>query len=521
MAEVSYTLTELADNVKKFLVSGQLRMKDKKSVKSIIEALMFFLAYPQSAEAERIAEKRLASVTRFLKSASKKQKMIFENTGMPFTNLKVQFTHDFLQWLQSHDGCKVILETSASEMPDLNSLLYTTLTSAERTETSAGLDNDDLFQTLGVKQDKQLSFLLNEFNRLNQVPLVKDFLFDSLALLCTLQPEDKKFSLAYNRFRQAPVYYHRDLLKKFDHEKLISAKIPLPLKLDAQTKMNLVDTIKKSMALTNRETDTVTYMDENSIRYIELERGIAVAVYGMTPERQLPFESYMGYTLFKNGYPCAYGGSWVFGRRALFGINIFDWFRGGESGYVFCQLLRVYRQCFGIDYFEVEPYQYGQDNPDGIKSGAFWFYYRYGFRPVDSTLRVLAAKEAERIRSDKNYRTSERTLIQFTESNIAWAIKPVSQIRLENITKKISHYIQKKYHGNRLKAEEESVIAFSNLVKKKIKNVTPSIVEAALWRSAYEITKQDQIDLLYQMSIAKPVDPYRYQQLLLKFLNAE
>ena len=123
MAEVSYTLTELADNVKKFLVSGQLRMKDKKSAKSIIEALMFFLAYPQSAEAERIAEKRLASMTRFLKSASKKQKLIFENTGMPFTNLKVQFTHDFLQWLQSHDGCKVILETSASEMPDLNSLL--------------------------------------------------------------------------------------------------------------------------------------------------------------------------------------------------------------------------------------------------------------------------------------------------------------------------------------------------------------------------------------------------------------
>ncbi|MEZ5067009.1 MAG: hypothetical protein R2847_00225 [Bacteroidia bacterium] len=268
MAEVSYTLTELADNVKKFLVSGQLRMKDKKSAKSIIEALMFFWHIRSPLKRNELL-KRLASMTCFLKSASKKQKLIFENTGMPFTNLKVQFTHDFLQWLQSHDGCKVILETSASEMPDLNSLLYTTLTSAERTETSAGLDNDDLFQTLGVKQDKQLSFLLNEFNRLNQVPLVKDFLFDSLALLCALQPEDKKFSLAYNRFRQAPVYYHRDLLKKFDHEKLISAKIPLPLKLDAQTKKNLVDTIKKSMALTNRETDTVTYMDENSLRYID------------------------------------------------------------------------------------------------------------------------------------------------------------------------------------------------------------------------------------------------------------
>ena len=182
MAVVSYTLTELSDNVKKFLVSGQLTMKDKKNVKAIIETLLFALAYPQSAETERIAEKRLENVTRFLKSASKRQKIIWENTGMPFTNMKVQFTHDFLQWLQNHDGCKVILETLASDMPELNSLLYTTLTSAERTETSAGLDNDALFQTLGVKQDKQLNFLLNEFNRLNHVPLVKDFLFDSLAL---------------------------------------------------------------------------------------------------------------------------------------------------------------------------------------------------------------------------------------------------------------------------------------------------------------------------------------------------
>ncbi|MEZ5067008.1 MAG: hypothetical protein R2847_00220 [Bacteroidia bacterium] len=62
-----------------------------------------------------------------------------------------------------------------------------------------------------------------------------------------------------------------------------------------------------------------------------------------------------------------------FGRRALFGINIFDWFRGGESGYVFCQLLRVYRQYFGIDDFEVEPYQYGQDNLLESNQGHFGF----------------------------------------------------------------------------------------------------------------------------------------------------
>ena len=119
------------------------------------------------------------------------------------------------------------------------------------------------------------------------------------------------------------------------------------------------------MVLTGRETDTSTYMDENSFRLFELERGISVAIYGMTPERQLPLESYVGYTLFKNGFPAAYGGAWVFGERSLFGINVFEQFRGGESGFILCQLLRVYRQAFNVNYFEVEPYQFGLDNPEG------------------------------------------------------------------------------------------------------------------------------------------------------------
>lgn len=104
----------------------------------------------------------------------------------------------------------------------------------------------------------------------------------------------------------------------------------------------------------------------------------------------MPLESYVGYTLFKNEFPVAYGGAWVFGERADFGINIFDAFRGGESGYMFCQLLRVFRQVFQINYFLVEAFQYGLDNPEGIDSAAFWFYYRYGFKPLNKEINMIA-----------------------------------------------------------------------------------------------------------------------------------
>lgn len=96
-------------------------------------------------------------------------------------------------------------------------------------------------------------------------------------------------------------------------------------------------------------------MDERSFSLYELERGVTVAIYGMIPERQLPLESYVGFTLFKNGLPAAYGGAWIFGEYANFGINIFESFRGGESGYMMCQLLRVYKQVFNISFLKSKP----------------------------------------------------------------------------------------------------------------------------------------------------------------------
>ena len=45
--------------------------------------------------------------------------------------------------------------------------------------------------------------------------------------------------------------------------------------------------------------------------------------------------------------------------------------------------------------FVVKPYQFGKGNPEGLKSGAFWFYYRLGFRPVRDDIREQAAAVEE------------------------------------------------------------------------------------------------------------------------------
>ncbi|HNU48640.1 MAG TPA: hypothetical protein PKM40_07385, partial [Bacteroidia bacterium] len=291
--------------------------------------------------------------------------------------------------------------------------------------------------------------------------------------------------------------------------------------LSEADELALIKTIKFAMALTNRETDTVTYMDETTLQYFELERGISVAIYGMTSQRQLPFESYIGYTLFKNGFPYAYGGGWVFGQRAMFGINIFEWFRGGESGFVLCQLLRVYKQVFGVERVEVEPYQYGLDNPEGIASGAFWFYYRFGFRPVDSTLRKLAAAEFEKIRKKKTYRSSSKTLLRFTESNIELSLHCSQKVTIEKVTGNISKMIRSRFKGNRLLAEQTCMNSFLDKLKKEkiTYNNQTNFTEVALWSMAFDLKQKQELQMLADMAFIKPIDPYRYQALLLKLLR--
>lgn len=101
-----------------------------------------------------------------------------------------------------------------------------------------------------------------------------------------------------------------------------------------------------------------------------------------------------------------------------------------------CQLLRTYIQVFDLKYIEIDSYQFGKDNMDGIRSGAYWFYYRYGFRSVNRTLSQLASREAVLIKSKVGYRTTENTLIELAESNIALNLGAGKQFDIDQVSKK-------------------------------------------------------------------------------------
>ena len=63
----------------------------------------------------------------------------------------------------------------------------------------------------------------------------------------------------------------------------------------------------------------------------------------------------------------------------------------------------------------MDPYQIGLENPEAVNSGAFWFYRKLGFRPVDPKVAALMEREERRMRQTPGYRSSRRTLERLAE----------------------------------------------------------------------------------------------------------
>lgn len=426
------------------------------------DCLLYLLAHPSDAALLRAVEAELARLARFLRERRGRHSDALHDQGLPWVDLVMTFSHDATRWLESHPHCRQGIDCFDAQAPlDLNAVLKLTLNSVEHSETTAGLDNLALLDALGVPPRRRLRFILDELGRFDAQPYTMDALYGSLRLYTRLTPTDRRFSKAYSRLpMSAGPFWQQTLLRSFDPLALIDSALPAPRQLQGEALDEVVRVIKTSLVLTCRETDPATYLDPRTLRVVDLEHGLTVAVYGMQPQRQLALESYVGFTLFKNGLAAAYGGAWLLGARAAFGMNIFEPYRGGESGYMMCQVLRAYRQLFRAACFEVDAHQFGLDNPDGIATGAFWFYYRHGFRPLDPALGALAERERAKMRRQPGHRSSARTLLRFTGSNVALNFGAGRPTHPFDLLVPVTRMVSRRFAGDRRAAERECLARF-------------------------------------------------------------
>jgi len=184
----------------------------------------------------------------------------------------------------------------------------------------------------------------------------------------------------------------------------------------------LLDAARAAVLVRYREVHGFNFADPRDVLVADVGRGVQVVWCGLLPEHRLPLRAHSGYLILKNGVPTGYGDASLLFDWADIAFNIFETFRPGESAFVFVRLLGFLHQHFHIRTFHLDRYQIGYDNEEAIASGAFWFYYRLGFRPKRPDLGRLAADERRRIVRDSTYRSSRETLEQLCQDGMVVSV---------------------------------------------------------------------------------------------------
>jgi hypothetical protein len=180
----------------------------------------------------------------------------------------------------------------------------------------------------------------------------------------------------------------------------------------------LIELARGAMVTRSRDLDAFAYGNARDVRLVDDGGGLGFALIGVTPERRALVPATCGYLILRNGVPIGYGEAYVTGRSATMTFNIFATFRGAETAYAFARTLAMVRHMFGAESFSLDPYQLGKGNDEAIASGAWWFYYKLGFRPLAADARRVLRRELARRRADPAHRSSAATLRALAESHL-------------------------------------------------------------------------------------------------------
>ncbi|HEX5602138.1 MAG TPA: hypothetical protein VFX63_06285 [Pyrinomonadaceae bacterium] len=267
-------------------------------------------------------------------------------------------------------------------------------------------------------RSSELTWLMEQFDKLPKPDNERAELYDSQQLYVRWTPS---FNLSRTGMRLSArkCFYHRGPLiqrREIDLRKELAEPSPELEKLSPQEGEKALDIARDSSTIRYRELYGFTHGDPKHVYRAELGRGVVLFVISLPREKRLPLRSYHAVMIYKNGVAIGYFEGLSLFERMESGFNLYYTFRDGETAWLYARVLNVMHHFAGVTAFSLDPYQIGFENEEGIESGAFWFYRKLGFRPVDPEVLKLALKEEEKLRTRKGYRTSAATLRKLARS---------------------------------------------------------------------------------------------------------
>jgi hypothetical protein len=385
------------------------------------ELLLFMRAYPDDRPL-------LARVRRLLAGFAEREDLRREcgelvNSGIAGTDIEFPFFWFTLGWLADRWGDRLRIDWAAfgkrkALLDRRLSMLMPyceTLAIEEATmSTRAWID------CLKGAKETDAEFVVGRFRALRAEARQRESIFEEIDVPFRLLAGPDTPNATHNCFEPSRVSYQtrpwrrsrRGFLKALDHP-------PSAVRsLSPRQARKVIEMARVMMVVRSRDLDCFVHADENDVRMLDYGEGLQFACIGSKPERRQMVDAAYGYLMFKNRAPIGYVlTASLFGSSEV-AFNVSPPFRGAEATHLYTRTLSAVRHLFGADAFVVDPYQMGHDNLEGLKSGAWWFYYKLGFRPRDPEIVRLALAETEKIAADRRYRTSISTLNRLSSVNM-------------------------------------------------------------------------------------------------------
>ncbi len=423
----------------------------KKALLAYYDVLLFLIAYPDNKTIYILAIRSLKELEKYIDNKETLQYSLY-NSGITRSSLCAAFSFEMVKWLRLKHRADIRLVSFEAGDEQIRSILTVVMqkVETEKMQEAKAAWRAWIENSLQEGEDL-LDGFVNIFENCPLRPEVKDELWNTIGINTEID-FSTHCSLTGNLVQP---YFHRAIIRKLP--KQVEFK-PKKVKLSAAEAEQIIDGSRMILIRQLREIDPISFTYPDGVAYYHLQRGYSIALMNMTPQRQVPNDCYLGYTVFKNGLPVAYAGSWIMFDSSRIGLNVYPYYRGGESQYIFQLVLQAHAKIFGLKRFTVDAYQIGKENDDGVQSGAFWVYHHAGFRPIEKIQKELAAVEEIKIKKIPGYRSPITVLKKLADSRMELYLDknalPFDAVDLSDMYAAI---LKKQYKNNRMLAEKGKV----------------------------------------------------------------
>jgi len=398
------------------------QLPSARAVWRLHELLCFLRAYPDDARVLARVERMLA---RFSARADlRRQCEALADTGIAGTAIRYRFFWSTLRWLARRWPERIEMDRNESDIADkLAAALPLLLTWAE----AAALRELEppAFATmdrLRARAEGDAAFFARRIDAMAGDGFTREAFHDAIEPTYELKPGADTPSRTRAKHAAAPMAWQRGPLARSRpalREQL--GRIYRGVRLiSAREGGQLIELARSAMVTRSRDLDAFAYGNARDVRLVDDGGGLGFVLIGVIPERRALVPATCGYLILHNGVPIGYGEAFVTGRSATMTFNIFASFRGAEAAYTFTRVLAMVRHMFGAESFSLDQYQLGRGNDEAIASGAWWFYYKLGFRPLTAGARRLMRQELARMRADSAHRSQAATLRALAESHMVF-----------------------------------------------------------------------------------------------------